>query len=135
MGLSTLVSGNEEDDGKALLSTLTRTQAAAVKKRYNTYTQTLRKKNKQPVRDVRDVFGVSASPVRNKRGSEGVCFGLVVGGLSRDGNACQTRLAQSNAQRELGLTALQHPADWSLRNQSLSPWLHFSIDRACSLLC
>ncbi|KAH0504216.1 Rho GTPase-activating protein 28 [Microtus ochrogaster] len=62
VGLSTLISGNEEEDGKALLSTLTRTQAAAVKKRYNTYTQTLRKKSKQPVRDVRDVFGVSESP-------------------------------------------------------------------------
>ncbi|GAB1301289.1 Rho GTPase-activating protein 28 [Apodemus speciosus] len=62
VGLSTLISGNEEEDGKALLSTLTRTQAAAVKKRYNTYTQTLRKKNKQAVRDVRDVFGVSESP-------------------------------------------------------------------------
>ncbi|XP_031224508.1 rho GTPase-activating protein 28 isoform X2 [Mastomys coucha] len=62
VGLSTLISGNEEEDGKALLSTLTRTQAAAVKKRYNTYTQTLRKKNKQPIRDVRDVFGVSESP-------------------------------------------------------------------------
>ncbi|XP_054983819.1 rho GTPase-activating protein 28 isoform X2 [Sorex araneus] len=63
VGLSTLISGGEEEDGKALLSTLTRTQAAAVKKRYNTYTQTLRKKNKQSVRDVRDIFGVSeASP-------------------------------------------------------------------------
>uniref|UniRef100_A0A8C6RJF0 Rho GTPase activating protein 28 n=3 Tax=Nannospalax galili TaxID=1026970 RepID=A0A8C6RJF0_NANGA len=62
VGLSTLISGDEEEDGKALLSTLTRTQAAAVKKRYNTYTQTLRKKHKQPVRDVRDVFGVSESP-------------------------------------------------------------------------
>ncbi|XP_057614536.1 rho GTPase-activating protein 28 [Chionomys nivalis] len=62
VGLSTLISGNEEEDGKALLSTLTRTQAAAVKKRYNTYTQTLRKKSKQPVRDVRDVFGVSECP-------------------------------------------------------------------------
>lgn len=63
VGLSTLISGDEEQDGKALLSTLTRTQAAAVKKRYNTYTQTLRKKNKQSVRDVRDIFGVSeASP-------------------------------------------------------------------------
>ncbi|KAM4803188.1 rho GTPase-activating protein 28 isoform X1 [Urocitellus parryii] len=62
VGLSTLISGNEEEDGKALLSTLTRTQAAAVKKRYNTYTQTLRKKNKQSVRDVRDIFGVSESP-------------------------------------------------------------------------
>ncbi|KAM5218854.1 rho GTPase-activating protein 28 isoform 4-T4 [Hipposideros larvatus] len=62
VGLSTLISGDEEEDGKALLSTLTRTQAAAVKKRYNTYTQTMRKKNKQSVRDVRDIFGVSKSP-------------------------------------------------------------------------
>ncbi|XP_074208568.1 rho GTPase-activating protein 28 isoform X5 [Camelus bactrianus] len=62
VGLSALISGDEEEDGKALLSTLTRTQAAAVKKRYNTYTQTMRKKNKHPVRDVRDIFGVSESP-------------------------------------------------------------------------
>ncbi|XP_053427815.1 rho GTPase-activating protein 28 [Nycticebus coucang] len=62
VGLSTLISGDEEEDGKALLSTLTRTQAAAVKKRYNTYTQTLRKKNKKSVRDVRDIFGASESP-------------------------------------------------------------------------
>ncbi|KFU96593.1 Rho GTPase-activating protein 28, partial [Chaetura pelagica] len=57
VGLSTLISGAEEEDGQALLSTLTRTQAAAVQKRYNTYTQTLRKKNKHTVRDVRDIFG------------------------------------------------------------------------------
>ncbi|PNI61229.1 ARHGAP28 isoform 15, partial [Pan troglodytes] len=50
VGLSTLISGDEEEDGKALLSTLTRTQAAAVEKRYNTYTQTMRKKNKQSIR-------------------------------------------------------------------------------------
>ncbi|TKC36234.1 hypothetical protein EI555_013030 [Monodon monoceros] len=62
VGLSTLISGDEEEGGKALLSTLTRTQAAAVKKRYNTYTQTMRKKNKQSIRDVRDIFGVSESP-------------------------------------------------------------------------
>uniref|UniRef100_A0A8B9NX75 Rho GTPase activating protein 28 n=1 Tax=Apteryx owenii TaxID=8824 RepID=A0A8B9NX75_APTOW len=60
-GLSTLVSGAEEEDGQALLSTLTRTQAAAVQKRYNTYTQTLRKKNKHTVRDVRDIFGIDDS--------------------------------------------------------------------------
>ena len=70
VGLSTLISGDEEEDGKALLSTLTRTQAAAVKKRYNTYTQTLRKKNKQSVRDVRDIFGASESPVSNGQGSK-----------------------------------------------------------------
>ncbi|XP_004467018.1 rho GTPase-activating protein 28 isoform X2 [Dasypus novemcinctus] len=61
VGLSTLISGGEEEAGKALLSTLTRTQAAAVKKRYNTYSQTMRKKNKQSARDVRDIFGVSES--------------------------------------------------------------------------
>nr|XP_045234169.1 rho GTPase-activating protein 28 isoform X3 [Macaca fascicularis] len=65
VGLSTLISGDEEEDGKALLSTLTRTQAAAVEKRYNTYTQTMRKKNKQSVRDVRDIFGVRESPPRD----------------------------------------------------------------------
>ncbi|XP_034618537.1 rho GTPase-activating protein 28 isoform X1 [Trachemys scripta elegans] len=61
VGLSTLISGAEEEDGQALLSTLTRTQAAAVQRRYNTYTQTMRKKNKHTVRDVRDIFGVNDS--------------------------------------------------------------------------
>uniref|UniRef100_A0A8B9FSN2 Rho GTPase activating protein 28 n=1 Tax=Amazona collaria TaxID=241587 RepID=A0A8B9FSN2_9PSIT len=65
VGLSTLISGAEEEDGQALLSTLTRTQAAAVQKRYNTYTQTLRKKNKHTVRDVRDIFGTCDSSVSN----------------------------------------------------------------------
>lgn len=58
-----------------MLSTLTRTQAAAVKKRYNTYTQTMRKKNKQSIRDVRDIFGVSESPVSSEQASKGlVCL-------------------------------------------------------------
>ncbi|XP_063779579.1 rho GTPase-activating protein 28 isoform X1 [Pseudophryne corroboree] len=61
VGLSTLISGTQEHDGQALLSTLTRTQAAAVQKRYNTYTQTMRKKNKHSVRDVRDIFGINES--------------------------------------------------------------------------
>lgn len=39
------------------LSTLTRTQAAAVQKRVETVSQTLRKKNKQyHIPDVRDIF-------------------------------------------------------------------------------
>ncbi|KAJ1204277.1 hypothetical protein NDU88_008058 [Pleurodeles waltl] len=61
VGLSTLISGTGEEDGQALLSTLTRTQAAAVQKRYTTYTQTMRKKNKHTVRDVRDIFGANDS--------------------------------------------------------------------------
>ncbi|XP_077126345.1 rho GTPase-activating protein 28 isoform X2 [Ranitomeya variabilis] len=60
-GLSNLISGTQEHDSQALLSTLTRTQAAAVQKRYNSYTQTMRKKNKHSVRDVRDIFGINES--------------------------------------------------------------------------
>ncbi|KAJ8374970.1 hypothetical protein SKAU_G00055500 [Synaphobranchus kaupii] len=56
-GLSTLVSGGPGDGpAEAVLSTLTRKQAVLVRKRLDTYTQTLRKRNKQPVRHVRDVF-------------------------------------------------------------------------------
>ncbi|XP_018409471.1 PREDICTED: rho GTPase-activating protein 28 [Nanorana parkeri] len=61
VGLSTLISGTQEHDGQALLSTLTRAQSAAVQKRYNTYTQTMRIKNKHSVRDVRDIFGINES--------------------------------------------------------------------------
>ncbi|KAI2586070.1 Rho GTPase activating protein 28, partial [Homo sapiens] len=63
------IESDEEEDGKALLSTLTRTQAAAVQKRYHTYTQTMRKKDKQSIRDVRDIFGVSESPPRDTCGN------------------------------------------------------------------
>lgn len=54
-GLATLFdeSASDDDDGKVLLSTLTRTQAAAVHKRL----ETLRKRNKpHSVPDVRDIF-------------------------------------------------------------------------------
>uniref|UniRef100_A0A8C6Y7F6 Rho GTPase activating protein 28 n=1 Tax=Naja naja TaxID=35670 RepID=A0A8C6Y7F6_NAJNA len=64
VGLSTLISESEEDNGEALLSTLTRTQAAAVQKRYTTYSQTMRKKNKHTIRDVRDIFGIHNSSVK-----------------------------------------------------------------------
>lgn len=60
-GLSPLVTGEEEDVDKAvLLSTLTKTQAAAVQRRIDSYTCSLRKRNKTPPRHVRDVF---ASPI------------------------------------------------------------------------
>ncbi|XP_036445678.1 rho GTPase-activating protein 28 isoform X3 [Colossoma macropomum] len=59
-GLSTLVSGTLTDSpAEALLSTLTRSQAAMVKKRLDNYTQTMRKRNKQPMRHVRDVFSTA----------------------------------------------------------------------------
>uniref|UniRef100_A0A3B3ZZI0 Rho-GAP domain-containing protein n=1 Tax=Periophthalmus magnuspinnatus TaxID=409849 RepID=A0A3B3ZZI0_9GOBI len=59
-GLSTLISEDGEDsedvDKAALLSTLTRTQAEAVQRRIESYTLSLRKRNKPSPRDVRDIF-------------------------------------------------------------------------------
>ncbi|XP_020492432.1 rho GTPase-activating protein 40 isoform X1 [Labrus bergylta] len=56
-GLSDLINEDGDDVEKAvLLSTLTRTQAEAVQRRLESYTLSLRKRNKPPPRDVRDVF-------------------------------------------------------------------------------
>ncbi|KAJ6660110.1 hypothetical protein lerEdw1_018036 [Lerista edwardsae] len=58
-GLSNLFGETTGDsqESMAVLATLTRTQAAAVQKRVETVTQTMRKKNKQyQVPDVRDIF-------------------------------------------------------------------------------
>uniref|UniRef100_A0A3Q3SNN3 Rho GTPase activating protein 28 n=1 Tax=Mastacembelus armatus TaxID=205130 RepID=A0A3Q3SNN3_9TELE len=59
-GLFSLVMGSAEDTDPlpagALLSTLTRQQVATVKRRLDNYNETLRKRNRQPIRDVRDVF-------------------------------------------------------------------------------
>lgn len=66
-GLSPLVSGALVDSpAEALLSTLTRSQAAMVKKRLDNYTQTLRKRNKQPIRHVRDVFSTADTSVSRR---------------------------------------------------------------------
>ncbi|XP_036957691.1 rho GTPase-activating protein 40 isoform X3 [Acanthopagrus latus] len=56
-GLSNLISEDSEDvDNAVLLSTLTRTQAEAVQRRLDSYTLSLRKRNKPGPRDVREVF-------------------------------------------------------------------------------
>ncbi|GLD64125.1 rho GTPase-activating protein 40 isoform X3, partial [Lates japonicus] len=56
-GLSTLISEDSGDvDNVVLLSTLTRTQAEAVQRRLDSYTLSLRKRNKPAPRDVRDIF-------------------------------------------------------------------------------
>ncbi|XP_010780446.1 rho GTPase-activating protein 40 isoform X1 [Notothenia coriiceps] len=64
-GLSTLISEDSEDvDNAVLLSTLTRTQAEAVQRRLDSYTLSLRKRNKPAPRDVRDIFNPSISKTR-----------------------------------------------------------------------
>lgn len=49
--------GRQEEDNRVFLSTLTRSQAAAVERRMASFQQTLRRRNRQHVRDVRDIFG------------------------------------------------------------------------------
>ncbi|XP_030903510.2 rho GTPase-activating protein 40 isoform X1 [Melopsittacus undulatus] len=62
-GLSNLLGDcASEHDNIVLLSTLTKTQAAAVQRRLDTYSRS-RRRNKHPVRDVRDIFGVVSSEV------------------------------------------------------------------------
>nr|XP_020459471.1 rho GTPase-activating protein 18 isoform X2 [Monopterus albus] len=46
----------QEEDSAVFLSTLTRTQAAAVQRRLTSLQQTLRRRNRQHVPDVRDIF-------------------------------------------------------------------------------
>uniref|UniRef100_A0A3B4A1A0 Rho-GAP domain-containing protein n=1 Tax=Periophthalmus magnuspinnatus TaxID=409849 RepID=A0A3B4A1A0_9GOBI len=69
-GLSTLISEDGEDsedvDKAALLSTLTRTQAEAVQRRIESYTLSLRKRNKPSPRDVRDIFHSPMSQTHHK---------------------------------------------------------------------
>uniref|UniRef100_A0A4W6EBG4 Rho GTPase activating protein 28 n=1 Tax=Lates calcarifer TaxID=8187 RepID=A0A4W6EBG4_LATCA len=59
-GLSSLVTGSSEEEtpppAEVLLSTLTRQQAATVRRRLDNYNETLKMRNRQPIRDVRDVF-------------------------------------------------------------------------------
>ncbi|KAJ8259421.1 hypothetical protein GJAV_G00169080 [Gymnothorax javanicus] len=67
-GLSPLISEDSEAvESAVLLSTLTRTQAAAVQRRLDSYTSSLRKRNKPPPRDVRDIF---SSPITQTRLAE-----------------------------------------------------------------
>lgn len=58
-GLSNLIGeGREDADNAVLLSTLTRTQAEAVQRRVDSYTMSLRKRNKSAPRHVRDIFDI-----------------------------------------------------------------------------
>uniref|UniRef100_A0A3B4DQT9 Rho-GAP domain-containing protein n=1 Tax=Pygocentrus nattereri TaxID=42514 RepID=A0A3B4DQT9_PYGNA len=82
-GLATLFdeSAADGEDSMVLLSTLTRTQAAAVERRVETLKQTLRKRNKPySVPDVRDIF--KPSPALDTKVSEhsGVGNGAEPGG-------------------------------------------------------
>ncbi|KAG7240314.1 hypothetical protein INR49_027125 [Caranx melampygus] len=65
---------DQEEDSAVFLSTLTRTQAAAVERRVTLLQQTLRRRNRQHVPDVRDIFRPpekqDEQPSKLKGGSE-----------------------------------------------------------------
>ncbi|XP_061479804.1 rho GTPase-activating protein 18 isoform X3 [Rhineura floridana] len=72
-GLSNLFgeAAGDSQESMVVLATLTRTQAAAVQKRVETVTQTMRKKNKQyQVPDVRDIFKQQNESKEKETGSE-----------------------------------------------------------------
>ncbi|XP_053142269.1 rho GTPase-activating protein 18 isoform X1 [Hemicordylus capensis] len=72
-GLSNLFgeAAGDSQESMVVLATLTRTQAAAVQKRVETVTQTMRKKNKQyQVPDVRDIFKQQNDSKEKETGSE-----------------------------------------------------------------
>lgn len=56
----------QEEDNAGFLSTLTRTQAAAVERRVKSAYQTQRRRNRQHVPDVRDIFRSPEMVRRNK---------------------------------------------------------------------
>uniref|UniRef100_A0A3B4FAS6 Rho GTPase-activating protein 28-like n=1 Tax=Pundamilia nyererei TaxID=303518 RepID=A0A3B4FAS6_9CICH len=69
-GLASLVTGLPLADevpppAEVLLSTLTHQQATTVRKRLDNYNETLKKRNRQPIRDVRDIFTEHPSPPSN----------------------------------------------------------------------
>ncbi|XP_036067643.1 rho GTPase-activating protein 28 [Oryzias melastigma] len=66
-GLFFLVSGIASSEAslplpEAVISTLTHQQAAIVRARLDNYNETLRKRNRQPLRDVRDIFAEVGNP-------------------------------------------------------------------------
>ncbi|XP_054641603.1 rho GTPase-activating protein 40 isoform X2 [Dunckerocampus dactyliophorus] len=70
-GLSTLISEDSEDvDNLLLMSTLTRTQAEAVQRRVDSYTKSLRKRNKTAPPHIRDVFSQNLSLPDSQPGEE-----------------------------------------------------------------
>uniref|UniRef100_A0A674AJ83 Rho GTPase activating protein 18 n=1 Tax=Salmo trutta TaxID=8032 RepID=A0A674AJ83_SALTR len=95
-GLATLFdeSASDPEDMMGLLSTLTRTQAAAVEKRVEKLQQTLRKRNKQhQVPDVRDIFKLPGTPESKLLicpNNNSVCTGQAMGLGNRAGPAEQS---------------------------------------------
>ncbi|XP_012516247.1 PREDICTED: rho GTPase-activating protein 18 [Propithecus coquereli] len=131
-GLSNLFgeSAGDPQESMVFLSTLTRTQAAAVQKRVETVSQTLRKKNKQyQIPDVRDIFA-------QQRESKDKASNLIVGEeklmLPEDAPASETDInlevsfaEQAVSQKENSKEKTQKSTD----NDALSPNFRLPKDK------
>ncbi|XP_051853680.1 rho GTPase-activating protein 18 [Antechinus flavipes] len=87
-GLSNLFGdcAGDSQESMVFLSTLTRTQAAAVQKRFETVSQTMRKKNKQyQIPDVRDIFA------QQRESTEKVPDGSELDSVSTNENKCKEK--------------------------------------------
>ncbi|XP_061097918.1 rho GTPase-activating protein 18 isoform X1 [Conger conger] len=125
-GLATLFdpeSAADPEDSVVFLSTLTRTQAAAVERRVETVHQTLRKKNKQHhVPDVRDIFkppgrqGAELETVPDQGSENGK--GDVASAAGQEGNVCKN----GESPAEQGVSELETPLNLevSFSEQALS---------------
>ncbi|XP_077024922.1 rho GTPase-activating protein 40 [Tamandua tetradactyla] len=101
-GLWCLLGGLASDgDHRGLLSTLTRTQAAAVRRRLDVYARSARRRHKAPVRDVRDIFGdFNSGEVSLENGDLGMKNTLLSSRASQSPPAAEPEWPQEQAGRE-----------------------------------
>uniref|UniRef100_A0A671ERF4 Rho GTPase activating protein 40 n=1 Tax=Rhinolophus ferrumequinum TaxID=59479 RepID=A0A671ERF4_RHIFE len=101
-GLSGLLGGLGLDSHpRRLLSTLTRTQVAAVCRRLEIYNCSARRRHKAPVRDVRDIFGgFSSGEMSSENGDSGMKWTQLSSGTPKSPSAAKPEGLQAQAGRE-----------------------------------
>ncbi|KAM5220357.1 rho GTPase-activating protein 40 isoform 2-T2 [Hipposideros larvatus] len=101
-GLSGLLGGLGLDSHhQGLLSTLTQTQVAAVRRRLEIYTRSVRRRHKAPVRDVRDIFGgFNSGEMPSENGDSGMKWTQLNSGTPTSPPAAKPEGPQAQAGRE-----------------------------------
>ncbi|XP_059563069.1 rho GTPase-activating protein 40 isoform X1 [Myotis daubentonii] len=101
-GLSDLLGGLGLDSHhRGLLSTLTQTQVAAVRRRLDIYARSARRRPKAPVRDVRDIFGgFKAGEMPSENGDSGMKWTPLSSGSPKSPPAAEPEGPQAPAGME-----------------------------------
>ncbi|XP_016003752.2 rho GTPase-activating protein 40 isoform X2 [Rousettus aegyptiacus] len=101
-GLSGLLGGPGLDGHhRGLLSTLTQTQVAAVRRRLDIYTRSARRRQKAPVRDVRDIFGgFNSQEMSSENGDSCMKWTQISSGTPKSPPAAEPEGPQPQAGRE-----------------------------------